>query len=151
MGQNRLWVRFLEVSDIYHFPCSWSLRLLGSLCGSLGTYGLIQKLCWKKERWLSLLHLKLPFIFPHLFICSLIRAHGYEPGPLFYEARSWHWAYLSLHPSGVAHQYQSGSTSRLGVLWLNKLSSRICVCNSAWITIPPTSTRMGTATDWVWW
>ena len=31
-----------------------------------------------------------------------------EPGPLFYEARSWHWAYPSLHPSGVVHRYQSG-------------------------------------------
>ena len=28
-----------------YIPCSWSLRLLGSLRGSLGTYGLTQKLC----------------------------------------------------------------------------------------------------------
>ena len=31
-----------------------------------------------------------------------------ESGPLFYKARSWHWAYPSLHPSGVVHRYQSG-------------------------------------------
>ena len=28
-----------------YIPCSLSLRLLGSLRGSLGTYGLTQKLC----------------------------------------------------------------------------------------------------------
>ena len=67
---------------------------------------------------------------------NTIRPPGYESvsGPLFYEARSWHWAYPSLHPSGVVHRYQSGWTSRLwlGAHWLNKLSS--CVCNSALIT-----------------
>ena len=31
-----------------YIPCSLSLRLLGSLRGSLGTYGLTQKLCYKK-------------------------------------------------------------------------------------------------------
>ena len=31
-----------------YIPCSLSLRLLGSLRGSLGTYGLTQKLCLKK-------------------------------------------------------------------------------------------------------
>ena len=31
-----------------YFPCSLSLRLLGFLRGSLGTYGLTQKLCLKK-------------------------------------------------------------------------------------------------------
>ena len=30
-----------------NIPCSLSLRLLGSLWGSLGTYGLTQKLCIK--------------------------------------------------------------------------------------------------------
>ena len=33
-----------------YIPCSLSLRLLGSLRGSLGTYGLTQKLCLKKSR-----------------------------------------------------------------------------------------------------
>ena len=32
------------VGVIYHIPCSYSLRLLGSLWGSLGTYGMTQKL-----------------------------------------------------------------------------------------------------------
>ena len=32
-----------------YIPCSLSLRLLGSLWGSLGTYGLTQKLCLKKN------------------------------------------------------------------------------------------------------
>ena len=32
-----------------YIPCSLSLRLLGTLRGSLGTYGLTQKLCWKKK------------------------------------------------------------------------------------------------------
>ena len=32
-----------------YIPCSLSLGLLGSLRGSLGTYGLTQKLCLKKE------------------------------------------------------------------------------------------------------
>ena len=36
LGRNRLWVRFLALSDIYHIPCSLSLRLLWSLRGSLG-------------------------------------------------------------------------------------------------------------------
>ena len=33
-----------------YIPCSLSLRLLGSLWGSLGTYGLTQKLCWKNNK-----------------------------------------------------------------------------------------------------
>ena len=33
-----------------YIPCSLSLRLLGSLQGSLDTYGLTQKLCLKKKR-----------------------------------------------------------------------------------------------------
>ena len=32
-----------------YIPCSLSLRLLGSLLGSLSTYGLTQKLCFKKR------------------------------------------------------------------------------------------------------
>ena len=32
-----------------YIPCSLSLRLLGSLRGSLGTYGLTQKLCFLKK------------------------------------------------------------------------------------------------------
>ena len=51
-----------------------------------------------------------------------IRPPGFKSdlGPLFYEARSWHRAYPSLHSSGVVHRYQSGWTSRLwlGVHWL---------------------------------
>ena len=49
-----LWVQVLAVFDIYllyHITCSWSQWLLGSLEGSLGTYGshgLIQKLCIEK-------------------------------------------------------------------------------------------------------
>ena len=44
-----------------YVPCSLTLRLLGSLRGSLGTYGLTQKLCFKKPRTLwetlnSMLH-----------------------------------------------------------------------------------------------
>ena len=35
-----------------YIPCSLSLRLLGSLRGSLRTYGLTQKLCWKKSNHL---------------------------------------------------------------------------------------------------
>ena len=31
-----------------YIPCLLSLQLFGSLRGSLGTYGLTQKLCWKK-------------------------------------------------------------------------------------------------------
>ena len=46
LGWNRLWVRFLAV----YIPRSLSLRLLGSLRGSLGTYGLTQKLCLKKHK-----------------------------------------------------------------------------------------------------
>ena len=43
-----------------YIPCSLSLRLLGSLRGSLGTYGLTQKLCWKKIRnVVSLLRLQI--------------------------------------------------------------------------------------------
>ena len=34
--------------------------------------------------------------------------HRTELGPLFYETRSWHWAFPSLHSSGVVHRYQSG-------------------------------------------
>ena len=38
-----------------YIPCSLSLRLLGSLRGSLGTYGLTQKLCLKEiERIINL-------------------------------------------------------------------------------------------------
>ena len=75
-----------------------------------------------------------------------------ESWPLFYEARLWHWAYLSqgflepfleipvlsLHPSRVVHWYQSGWTSRLwlgGMHWFNMLSSWICFWNSKLITI----------------
>ena len=36
-----------------YMPCSLSLRLLGSLRGSLGTYGLTQKLCLKKCQSMS--------------------------------------------------------------------------------------------------
>ena len=43
LERNRLRVRFLSVSDKYHIPCSYSLRLLGSLRGALGTYSLIYK------------------------------------------------------------------------------------------------------------
>ena len=45
-----------------YIPCSLSLRLLGSLRGSLGTYGLTQKWCWKtpilnfKCRYLRISH-----------------------------------------------------------------------------------------------
>ena len=36
-----------------YIPCSLSLRLLGSLRGSLGTYGSTQKLCLKKKNVIS--------------------------------------------------------------------------------------------------
>ena len=39
--QNKMWI---------YIPCSLSLGLLGSLWGSLGTYGLTQKLSWKKKK-----------------------------------------------------------------------------------------------------
>ena len=39
---------------LIYIPCSLSLRLLGFLRGSLGTYGLTQKLCLKKTYRLSL-------------------------------------------------------------------------------------------------
>ena len=48
LGWNRLWIRFLAVSDIYPMfiepTITWVLR------GSLGTYGLTQKLCWKQHK-----------------------------------------------------------------------------------------------------
>ena len=43
LGRNRLWVRFLAVSDIY--PMFIEPKITWSLRGSLGTYGLTQKLC----------------------------------------------------------------------------------------------------------
>ena len=44
LGRNRLWVRFLAVSDIYPMFIEPTITLQ-SLRGSLGTYGLTQKLC----------------------------------------------------------------------------------------------------------
>ena len=78
LGWNRLWVRFLAVSDIY--PMFIEPTLLGSLRGSLGTYGLTQKLCWKKKNiqpfyfniflWRSNNRLKIIF-FQHNFCIKL--------------------------------------------------------------------------------
>ena len=47
----------------YHIPCSQSLRLLGFLWGSLGTYGLTQKLCLKQKT--KKLSNKLQIIYGH--------------------------------------------------------------------------------------
>ena len=44
-----------------YIPCSLSLRLLGSLQGSLGTYGLTQKLCLKKWEKIGNKHGLAPF------------------------------------------------------------------------------------------
>ena len=44
------------MSDKYHIPCSLSLRLLESNRVSLGTYGLIQKLCLKKQHKTVIFH-----------------------------------------------------------------------------------------------
>ena len=50
-----------------YIPCSLSLRLLGSLRGSLGTYGLTQKLCWKKKKKTDLFPVSSPFAHFYAF------------------------------------------------------------------------------------
>ena len=46
-----------------YIPCSLSLRLLGFLQGSLGTYGSTQKLCWKKMFLDSCFNPQMPKVF----------------------------------------------------------------------------------------
>ena len=81
-----------------YIPCSLSLRLLGSLRGSLGTYGLTRKLCLKKDHLRSYLFFRVlaqsytPNIYTSIPTPSL-----YNPLTIVLHKR------LSAPPSRTAH------------------------------------------------